>query len=162
MNDFSRPMMSEEDIDIIDRVFEEKKPKVCLEWGSGGSTIYFPRKHSCIEKWVSIEHDGKFYQYINRSVESKVELKLVKLEDYLRSAMDRKYDLILIDGLMRNECLMFSGSLLNEEGVVLLHDSGREEYQKQIKKWEGKSEKLSDGEIRVSGFAQNGIRKFWK
>lgn len=153
------PMMSDQEIKIIDKLLAELKPKVCLEWGSGGSTVYFPPRHPEIETWVSIEHNGKFYDEVKNSVSSKVELKHVKINEYLNAAMDKKYDFILVDGLMRQECLLIGKDLLNEGGVMLLHDSGRPEFDKIIKQW-GNVKKLSDGQLEVKGFAHRGLHLF--
>lgn len=158
MDDFSKPMMSESEIKLIDDLIEEKKPKKVLEWGSGGSTVYFPNKHSCIEKWISIEHSERFVNYIKRYLSNKVELKQVKLHEYLSSVPDMKFDMILVDGLMRAECIMFSDHLLSEDGFLLLHDSGREEYRKLIK--ERKAVKLAEGEVKMTSFAHRGLHLF--
>ena len=36
-----------------------------LEWGSGGTTLYFPQM---IDKYVSIEHDKKWYDIIKSKI----------------------------------------------------------------------------------------------
>lgn len=158
----AKPMMSDEEIQVVDSLFEKHKFKRCLEWGSGGSTIYFPRKHDCIEEWYSIEHNGKYVDMIKRSVEHTVALKHVKLEEYLAVVKNRKFDFILIDGLMRQECLTFAEDLLNRGGVILLHDASRPEFQKPIKEWSGKTEQLTKGEGRMTGCAHRGIYQFTK
>lgn len=158
----NRPMMSEIEIQIIDEHLALYKPNRVLEWGSGGSTIYFPRKHPYIEKWVSIEHDGRYVNYIKRAVQSNVDLRHVKLEEYLNTVKDEKFNFILIDGLMRKECLMFAYDLIISPGIILLHDSGRHEFQKSIKEWPGKNEKLTNGEIEVKSYSHRGLHKFLK
>lgn len=158
----SKPMMSDEEIQIIDALFEKHKFKQCLEWGSGGSTIYFPRKHACIELWTSIEHNGKYVDLIKRSVEQKVDLHHVTLEHYLSIVKGRKFDFIFIDGLMREECLMFAEDMLNRGGMILLHDASRPQFQKPIKQWSGKTEQLSKGEGRMTGCAHRGLYQFTK
>lgn len=158
----ARPMMSDEEIKVIDELFDKHKFKTCLEWGSGGSTIYFPRRHKSITRWYSIEHNGKYVDMIKRSLENTVTLKHVTLENYLGVVKGMKFDFILIDGLMRQECLMFAEDMLNRGGVILLHDASRPEFQKPIKQWSGKTEQLSKGEGRTTGCAHRGLYKFTK
>jgi hypothetical protein len=40
------------------------QPKRFLEWGSGGSTVDFLKRHSSIEKMVSIEHHPLWYEKV--------------------------------------------------------------------------------------------------
>lgn len=162
MINIQRPMMSEKEIAIIDKILSDRKPIFCLEWGSGGSTVYFPKTHSCIRQWVSVEHDGRYAEKVQKEMDKKVILYQVKLQEYLSIVQNMRFDFILIDGLMRAECLMFARELLNEEGIILLHDSSRAEYQKYINNWQGKTEKLADGEIETKTFAHRGLYKFWK
>ena len=70
INKLGRPMMSEKEIEIIDRLIEERQPKYCLEWGSGNSTVYFPKKHKCIKSWLSVEHNGHYPEYLKDKIES--------------------------------------------------------------------------------------------
>ncbi len=73
MIDGTKPMMSDKEIDIIDNLIEELKPRTVLEWGSGNSTIYFP-KRNCIEKWLSVEHNGHYVEYLKDKILDKVTL----------------------------------------------------------------------------------------
>ena len=158
-----RPMMSEREIAVIDDLIgRHKHIKTVLEWGSGGSTVYFPKEHPEIERWVSVEHDPVFGKAIMEKVAHSVEVKVVPLEEYLSSVSGVKADLILIDGVMRRECLMLSKAHLNPYGLVLLHDAGRSEYQDFIGRWEGPHQKMVDGEIPETkvGFAHRGLHIF--
>lgn len=52
-------MMRYREIDLISEVIERLNPAMVLEWGSGYSTLYFPKKLSKEAKWLSVEHkDG--------------------------------------------------------------------------------------------------------
>lgn len=48
-----------------------------LEWGSGGTTLYFPQM---IDKYVSIEHDKKWYDIIKSKIHKNVEFYHVPTE----------------------------------------------------------------------------------
>lgn len=156
------PMMSVEEVEIIDKLIEDKKPKICLEWGAGSSSVYFPNKHECIEQWHTVEHDGGYAEWVRKNANlNKVTIHHEKVFNYLSVVQDMKFDLILIDGLMRMECLMVAEDLINRDGVILLHDSGRSDYQKGIKKWPRFREKLTEGEMETRGYAHRGLHKFW-
>lgn len=49
--------MENREVDIIEAVLLNWQPKMCLEWGAGHSTIYFPKFLHKSAKWISIEHD---------------------------------------------------------------------------------------------------------
>lgn len=44
------------------------QPKRVLEWGSGGSTKALLENFSCIESYVSIEHDAPWYEKVRQQV----------------------------------------------------------------------------------------------
>lgn len=156
-----KPMMSDKEIKIIDDLIEKRKPKLCLEWGSGASTTYFP-KHNSIDLWLAIEHDGNvldlLYQKFPKNVQT---IWITNPQDYA-DCMQRshqKFDLILIDGLEREKCLENALEILAPGGIALLHDAGRAEYQEFIEKHNG--EMLSEGEIPDGdGYAHRGLALF--
>lgn len=152
------PMMSEKEIEIIDDLIEERKPKNCLEWGSGNSTIYFPKKHDCIEIWFSIEHNGHYKTYLDQRTKNNTGIFWTTDEDEYVNYPDKKYDFILIDGRHRMRCLEVALRRLNKDGFILLHDSGRKEYD--VSKYEHKV--LCEGEIPLleGGFAHRGLTLF--
>ncbi len=160
------PMMSEHEVEILDKLFESRKPEVCLEWGSGGSTIYFPNKHKFIRQWISIEHNGHYVKAIKDNVDQK---RTTVLWAHMHHYIDlvkhqaRRYDFILVDGKNRAKCLAVAADLVKEDGVVILHDSGRNEYRGMIADFPGKLEKLCDGQQARSdgGYAHRGLTKFW-
>jgi len=152
------PMMSDKEIDYIDNLIEELKPEKCLEWGSGMSTIYFPRKHNCIKFWESYEHSRKWFRRVGGYMDkSKVYLHIVDREGYLSAK--GKYDLILVDGEWRNECLDLAKDMLNPGGVILLHDSARPDYDEAVAKYEHK-EIVLKGEP-TGDTVHRGITKLW-
>jgi predicted O-methyltransferase YrrM len=54
--------MKEKEIEIILEIIKDKKPKKVLEWGSGYSTLFFSKWLDRDAKWISIEHDEKFFK----------------------------------------------------------------------------------------------------
>jgi len=100
-----------------------------LEFGSGNSTLFFAKR---VKKVTSVEHDNTWFQNIIRKKISNVKIKFVSsatAKDYLQPLdEDGKYDVIIIDGLYRNECIKASLKHLSEVGVIVLDDSERDDY----------------------------------
>lgn len=168
--DPNKPQMADHEVEIIDELIEQRQPRRCLEWGSGGSTNYFPREHECIRYWLSIEHDPEWYAKIKDLVPEKVDLELLDKDNYYADIWKRHrnypriYDFILVDGIFRRECLIIARGLLAVGGIVLLHDSGRGEYTPSYGLYPYQ-EKLCDGEIpRKDGktYKHRGLMLFTK
>lgn len=142
-----KPMMSDQEIEIIDNILNELKPEFCLEWGSGNSTLYFSKKPH-LKQWVSVEHQGSYVKYLEPKLNSKTFVIWSPEDEWYQDCVkhSRKYDFILVDGLNRERCLemIYKHQMLNIGGVALLHDSGRQEYQSFIAEYKG--EKLCEGE----------------
>ena len=72
-------------IDVVGMTEEEalkaesyfKNKDMALEWGSGGSTLYFSQ---LVKKYISIEHDIKWYDNIKSKIEENVELYCISLD----------------------------------------------------------------------------------
>ena len=116
-----------------------------LEFGSGNSTLYFSER---VEQIVSIEHDLNWFNKLGKQIPKNVDLILSKSEtakNYISSATDLKivFDIIVIDGIYRNECCKEATEMLSNIGVIILDDSERKEYQ------EGINHILSEGFKRL-------------
>ena len=136
----NKPMMKYEEIDLIKEVIQKIKPVYCLEWGCGYSTLYFPDFIDKKATWLSIEHDFEWFNRINtlncnsmveiNYIESSINNNKIEFNNYLSfpKSISNKYDLILIDGRSRVKCITEAVNLLNENGVVILHDANRKRY----------------------------------
>lgn len=157
------PMMAQQEIDYIDKLLLNRRPKLCLEWGSGNSTLYFPR-HKFIELWLSVEDNGHYLDYINGSnCSSNVQtLWILPGSSYadVVQRTNRKFDFILIDGLDREKCLDNAKKIINPGGVILLHDAGRAEYRDMIDRYGG--DIIFQGEVPdgKNGYAHRGLAIF--
>lgn len=144
-----KPMMSDAEIRILHKYLSNKKH--CLEWGSGGSTIFFPKLHSRLN-WLAVEHNGNWVKDIQPHLPNNANVVWVPENEWYVDCVkhSRIFDFILIDGLHRERCLEIAVNIISDDGVILLHDSGRQEYQDFIKKYKG--EKLIDGEEPYRGY----------
>lgn len=146
---------------IVHRAFLELqkylKPQMhVLEFGSGGSTLYLADKVASI---YSIEHDEKWYHLIHKQLEAypkithvlvppvkkegKEEYKSVHglfsegldFENYAHAAdhlPEESFDLLIIDGRVRPQCLKNSISKLKRGGMLIFDNADRETYQDTI------------------------------
>ena len=123
-----KPMMDPPEIDALRALIEEREPARVLEWGSGGSTLYWPAMFPSLE-WLSIEHNKAYAQAIEDRLPANVTLRRLDFPAYYQLGPDAgKFDLIIVDGRERVRCLDAARSLLSEGGAVILHDAGRARY----------------------------------
>lgn len=102
-----------------------------FEFGSGNSTLYFAQH---VHKVMSVEHDNDWHQKISLHAPSNVEVFLCPLvydADYCRFAntLIDKFELIVVDGRDRVNCVKHSVDALSEDGCIILDDSERPQYQ---------------------------------
>lgn len=124
-----------------DFLFSYLKPEMeVLEWGSGSSTIAIAKRVNYV---VSIEHDKNYFEFLlsrlNYHTKQNIQPYHIKqnsiekqghdgtyenYNDYINfpKALNKKFDLIFIDGRARVECAKIAVSLLKENGVILIHD----------------------------------------
>jgi len=106
-----------------------------LEWGCGGSTLYFPKlltDNNIKFIWDSIENNIEWYNKIkNLNKFNNVNLYLERKKwEYINKPLkfNKKYDFILVDGRHRSQCLILGKKLLKQSGIMYLHDSHRPMY----------------------------------
>ena len=146
--------MRTRELDIINELLHNIQPEYCLEWGSGLSTVYFPKQISSLKTWYALEHHKGWYENVKNMIGGeKVQLHLVEPDDpdhfkltgkynpkreglfddfktYILSpkGFDKRFDFIFIDGRARKECLKVAFELVSEKGVVVVHDANRDDY----------------------------------
>jgi len=123
------PMMDQPEIEALCRLLAERKPKRVLEWGAGGSTLYWPAEFPEIE-WESVEHNPEYAAAIQDRLPPNVSLHRLDFPAYYQLPEDfGRFDLIIVDGRQRVRCLDAARGLLAPGGAVVLHDAGRERYE---------------------------------
>ncbi|WP_228850335.1 class I SAM-dependent methyltransferase [Aegicerativicinus sediminis] len=105
-----------------------------FEFGSGNSTLYYSRY---IKEIHTVEHDKEWFEKIRKGMPSNVFPIFRELEyggKYSKTAVDtgRKFDMIIVDGRDRVNCMINSFPALTEKGVMVLDDSEREQYAKGV------------------------------
>lgn len=143
---YSKPWMDDSEINTI--IKHLNKEDIMLEWGSGGSTNYFPQ---FVKEYYSIEHDEQWFDEINESLPPNVNYFFVALDkpltdptqkDQIQSYLDfvdtlniQKFDKVLIDGRGRKWCAEKIIPYLKEDSIVFIHDYWVRPQYHIVEKW---------------------------
>ena len=114
------------------------KPKRILEWGPGLSTQVM-RERCPKANIISIEHQKKYYDIAMDQLRG-LNIQLFLIEENENSSMPNYtnppvfgfFDFIFVDGRHRVDCLKTSMKLIKKNGIIMLHDAERLEYQRGI------------------------------
>ena len=101
-----------------------------FEYGSGNSTLWYAQKVCSV---TSVEHDKKWFEKVQNAMPENAIVhyeELVYGGDYSKfsNQVDKQFDIIVVDGRDRVNCLKESIDGLKKEGIVILDDSERKEY----------------------------------
>ena len=100
-----------------------------FEFGSGYSTLFL---QSRVRSVTSVEHDRAWFGELSGSVSDNVQLNLVEDDvdgDYCRAIAiaiagdGGAFDLVIVDGKDRINCMVQASKSLSSSGVILLDDS---------------------------------------
>jgi len=105
-----------------------------LEYGSGNSTLWWSNR---VLKVTSVEHDPIWHEKVSKGLPQNVNYIFRPLDDtdsYECSAQhtNELYDIIVVDGRRRVECIKQSISCLTPNGVIILDNSDRPRYSEGI------------------------------
>ena len=115
-----------------------------LETGCGGSSLFFLQRCKTL---TSLEHDKKWILALENKISTpnyknrwSIVLRDLKTEtlnnspylDFLTTQKDESFDLISIDGRLRNESLKIASYKVKRGGFILLDNSDRIEYKQGI------------------------------
>jgi hypothetical protein len=96
-----------------------------LEWGSGASTLYWNKQGAIIH---SIEHDPDWHSNFKVQIEKthNITYELRTGTDYYELDLgDTLFDVIVVDGIFREECVRKSLGNIKEDGIIILDNSER-------------------------------------
>lgn len=114
-----------------------------FEWGSGASTLWLGAD-MMVRHAVSVEHDREWYEKtrveLGRYFVADVELVHADLggpyEKYIKSYPLGHFDLILVDGRNRADCLKYAPPHLKPGGLLVLDDSQRYQAALDWQRWD--------------------------
>lgn len=125
------PWMNYSFIDFLEPRLD-KEMKV-FEYGSGYSTLYLSGRVGSV---TSIEYDKGWYEKMEQDLDDKNNCKIAYYpvpESYnvaIKDFGEELYDIIIVDGRDREECVKHIIPYLSSGGVVLLDDSWKEKFNK--------------------------------
>lgn len=149
-----KPFMDDHEVEAICgalRLFHH--PITALEWGSGNSTTYFHKQLRKGSKWFSIEHDPEWAEISDNLIKSSnatdIYLHHVPADEpwsglndgtfdefksyiLLPTSLDKKFKIVFVDGRARVECMQIGWMLLDNSGIMILHDAQRVQYRRGI------------------------------
>lgn len=101
-----------------------------FEYGSGNSTLWYADK---VKEITAVEHDSAWYSKISKLLPSNAQIIHKNLDingEYARTAasLNKNFDIIVIDGRDRNNCIYHSLPALSEKGIFVFDNTQRENY----------------------------------
>lgn len=118
---------------ITDFIRQRARKELSLfEYGSGYSTLWFSQ---LFQKVVSVEYDKNWHEKIKQKIPNNVTLKFQEHDidgKYCRTVANAIYDIIIVDGRDRVNCLKQSLFSVSKEGIIILDDSERPYYKEGI------------------------------
>ncbi len=120
--------------------------KSVFEYGSGNSTIYWTKRAKYV---TSVESNKNWYDYIKGLLKRTRYILETNKQNYINSIKKtgKKFDLIIVDGDYRDECVKVAINYLKNGGFIILDNSD----------WFQKSSKFLTNnnliEINFNGFA---------
>ena len=116
---------------FIDFIKERiNKSQSIFEYGSGNSTIFYAERAGSV---TSVEHDKSWFEKVKNTSPANAEMIYCELQrdgEYAKKAtlLNKKFDIIIVDGRDRVRCCRYSVDALSPNGVIVLDDSEREVY----------------------------------
>ena len=118
------PWFTYSSINFLNRKLNDSKFDV-LEFGSGNSTLWFSKR---VKNIISVEHNKNYIEKINEKKVSHPNIKIVSAtpgKDYFQqiNKFSNVFDVIIVDGEERNECIINSLTALKRDGIIICDDT---------------------------------------
>ncbi len=106
------------------------KDLTVFEYGAGNSTLWFAKKAL---KVIAVESDKVWMEILGKHIAKNTSLYFEEVSsfEYVHKAamLKEKFDIIVVDGRRRVECIKNSYNVLTDRGVLILDNSDRILYQ---------------------------------
>jgi len=104
------------------------------EYGCGNGTLWWAARAVNVK---AVEHDLNWYEKMNSIIPGNVSLSYEDInfgDSYEENILTSKceYDVIIIDGRHRNNCMLQAPKRIKKYGVIILDNSDRPKYQKGV------------------------------
>lgn len=144
------PWMSRHEIDLLNSYISIKgKNSNMLEYGSGGSTLYFSQ---LVGTYTSVEHDSSWFDKVSPQVSENTTVLLRNKdtdEYYNFLCKDKNYDYVLIDGRNRVKTAEVMLDYISCNSYVFLHDYFTRPQYHAVRKWYKEIAGVFDGQSVV-------------
>lgn len=108
-------------IDFVDERLDDSLR--VFEYGSGGSTVWYANR---VDEIISVEHDTKWFETSRSLAPTNAEVVYRPENRYPRAITEfGTFDVVVIDGIHRNECVESVLDHLSNVGVVIWDDTYR-------------------------------------
>ena len=101
-----------------------------FEYGSGYSTRFFANR---VKVLYSVEHDQDWFEAVKKLKPCNANVyheSIANERAYIETIFrpERAFDVVIVDGVYRNECVKTAVGHLSAAGVLILDDTERSEY----------------------------------
>ena len=136
LHNINWPWLTDPAIDFLE-IYLKPDMRI-LEFGCGGSTIWFKEKCKSV---ISIEHDWRYYKETKARLKDHSGLRILQLPYYgvMNTFIDNYFDAIIVDGRNRKRCIYHSIPKVKPGGIIMLDNSERPYYHsvyEHLKDWE--------------------------
>jgi hypothetical protein len=123
-----------------------KKEFKVFEYGSGNSTLWYTKR---VAEVVAVENDLEWFKSISSDMPPNAELIYCELQydgEYCRQVtkQNKKFNIIIIDGRDRVNCIKHSINSLSDDGVIVFDNSNLPDYAEGVTYLEGQNFKRLD------------------
>ena len=126
--DYGIPYLTSEAVKFLKATV--KSTDLVLEFGAGGSTVFFGEK---VKSVITVEHNSKWSKLVQEKVRDNVLIKLLEPKDYKQFLLDLStnyFDWLLVDGLnvTRSQCIKLGIRSLKSGGYLILDNYDNKLY----------------------------------
>jgi hypothetical protein len=104
-----------------------------FEWGSGNSTKWWAKKCALV---MAVESNPAWHAEVSRSLPQNAKVILAEDQDSytqaIRQTSESVFDIVVIDGEHRNQCVLMCLDAISDEGIVVFDNSDRQSYNEGI------------------------------
>lgn len=104
-----------------------------FEYGCGNSTLWFAKRVNSV---LATEHDKSWMEKVSSKLPSNAKIFHFEVEhNYVESIQksNKKFHIIVVDGMERNECVKYCIDYLNENGIIIFDNTQLEDYEEGIR-----------------------------
>ena len=157
------PWWTYRSIKKINDFLKNRDNVIAFEYGSGASSIWLAKR---VKQLYSIEHNKDWFNIVKKHIKSFSNInynfipaeKKINSHEYLSmkekgvsffnyvngiNCLNKKFDLIVIDGRARNACLKAAVKNLKKDGIIIFDNCNRKRYKNDLTKLKNKIEYFS-------------------